>query len=200
MKRKILALLMAIAAVITVTACGEKTSEYHFGEISENTYVNDVYGITADFNDEWIVYSEHEILEWNGYSAEDEVLESDIKAGDEFTEIIAYDYDGYDSVMVRTQKLESDATVDFNELAEADKAEYEEYYASVEYTNIEATVSTRECLGEENTCVNISAELDGDKVYITVVYAQVNDYLLTFEVCSTDDAGAEAILEDFQIK
>lgn len=203
MKRRFLVLLLAVATLFSFSACKkeevvEKEKSFHFGDIYLNTYENTYYGLSAEFEKDWIIYSEDEILETNDISLDEGITEEDVAVGDVLTDLVAYDAASYDSVKVYAEKIGADSSVDLEAKAEEYKTENSEYYASVEYTDIDASVSTREFVGEERTCVNISAKLDGDSVYFTNVYFECDEYLITIEVCSADEAGAEAILACFK--
>lgn len=213
MKKRILVLLMSVMVMFSLSACNDAdkdtdvnnadssdNSEGRFDNVSGTSFDSSVLGLSAEFDEDWILYNNHEILEVNGYSADDVVNEEDIKVGDTLTELTAYDYGSYDCVILYSEKIEKGTELDINSIAEEKKAELEDYYASVDYTNIVAEVSSRDFLDEERTCINISAELEGDKVYFTIVYVVKDSYLLTFDVTASDEAGAETILSDFKLK
>lgn len=199
MKRRILVLLLALATLLSFSACKkeDEVKSFHFGDIYLNTYENAYYGLSAEFNEDWVIYSENEILEVNDIPLDEGISEEDVAVGDVLVDLIAYDYASYDSVKVNAEKI-GDSVVDISAKAEELKTRRSEYYASVEYTDIDASVSTKEFLGEERTCVNISTKLDGEAVYFTTVFFECDDYLLTIEICSADESGANTILSCFK--
>lgn len=199
MKKRVLALLLVVSTLLSFSACKKEDEKtFHFGDISLNTYENTYYGLSAEFDEDWVIYTENEILEMNDVSLDEGISEEDVAVGDVLADLVAYDPASNDSVMVYAEKIGADSSIDITSKAENAKTSYSEYYASVEYTDIESSVATREFLGEERTCVNISAILDGENVYFTNVYFECDDYLLTLEVCASDEAGAEAILSSFK--
>lgn len=199
MRKRIFALLLTGLVLFSFTACKEDKVDSHFGDISSNKYSSASIGLDAEFDEDWVLYTENEILETNGYTADSEIVEEDIKVGDSLTELLAYDIDSMDSVIVYSEKLEADADIDIEAIAEENKLQQEEYLGSSDYTNIETEIASENILGEERTCLNISASLDDENVYISYVYAHENNYLITFVLTSDSDAGVDNILSKFEL-
>lgn len=204
MKKRIFALLLTLLFVFSFTACkGGKEdvkTNGHFGNVTSNSYTCESIGLEAQFEEDWIVYNENEILEVNGFSADDFVSEDDVKVGDSFTELIAYDNASQDAVIVYSEKIASDTVSDVNAIAENHKSEQEEYFSSCGYTDIKSEIITDEVFGEERTCLNITATLDGENVYISYIYVQSDDYLITFVLTSDSDAGVDNVLSKIVLK
>lgn len=200
MKKRIFALLLTGFVLFSFTACKEEKVDSHFGDISSNKYSSSYIGVDVEFDEDWIVYTENEILETNGYSADDVILEEDIKVGDSLTELLAYDIDSEDSVIIYSEKIEADSDIDVEALAEERKVEQEEYLSSYEYTNIETEITTESILGEERTCLNISSTFDEENIYFSYVYVQKDNYLLTFVLSSDSDEGVDNIISKFELK
>lgn len=205
MKRKFFMLLMMISLLFCLSACKGKTEqseeiENHFGEVYLNTFNNPLYELSAEFEEDWIVYNEIEILESNGFNSDDVVLEEDVEVGDKFKELIAYDIDSDDGAFLYAEKLDGDTEVDFNAVAEEELSEQKLYLESVEYTDIDAKTSTKEFLGDERVCLDITAKLDGDNYIFSYIFMEKDNYLLTFLITSDDEAGVENILSAFEFK
>lgn len=111
--KKLLALVLALALVFALTACGSEPTpapedDVELGSMNGGVYKNDFVGITCTLGDEWLYYSEDEILQLNEVvadSADDEELAEQLRSKDSFYDMMAENGETAENVNVVLENL-----------------------------------------------------------------------------------------------
>ena len=214
--KKLLALMLAVMMLITVTACGSTTGEdeirgeqqtseeaYSAGSMDGLKYESSFIGIGCDLPEDWSFYTDEQIRELNNITTE--------AAGEEYEKLLQdaqVIYDMYaisgnqvDTVNVNLEKVNSVALLAF------DMADYyEQTVESIEtaYNNMGATSFDYE-IGritideKEFDSMNIVAVINGTKLYQTAFSKKCSGYIANITVTAIDEATVKNVLDTFYV-
>ena len=214
--KKLLAFMLAIMMLFTVTACGSISSEgevrgdqqtseeaYSAGSMDGLKYESSFIGIGCNLPEGWSFYTDEQIRELNNITTE--------VAGEEYEKLLQdaqVIYDMYaisgnqaDTVNVNLEKVNSVALLAF------DMADYyEQTVESIEtaYNNMGATSFDYEIGkitidGEEFDSMNIVAEINGTKLYQTAFAKKCSGYIANVTVTAIDESTVKDILDTFYV-
>lgn len=201
--KKIIAFLLALSMLLCLCACGaEPEEEKEFvparGTVSNGVYKNEAFGITFKGDGDWYYYSDEEIAETMGVTAE-EIFSEEFAEALENTEMI---YDMY------CAKPSSGETINVNYenlgMLYGTVLDEEAYIASaasqletsltgsgISITRNEA--GTVAISGKEVPCLYVTMEVYGTSIYEVIAVKKVGDWMGAITVASLDEASLEKI-------
>lgn len=200
--KRLFTLLLTLAMILSLAACSQPPEpEFTLGTVSGLTYENSFIGIGCTLDSEWTYYSEEQIKEMNNIASD--------MAGEEFKEQVKNATIVYDMLAVHSNPLRNIninlEKVDPVQLALIDLADnLEKSFPSIEqamknmgYTNIVHEISKVKIGDEEFDCLNNEAEINGIKIYQTVISIKCHGYIASISIGSDSKEDINTILGYF---
>lgn len=199
--KRIITLIISFAMLLTFVSCSSGP-EFSLGTVEGDTYTSEFIGIGFKYGDNWRFYSDKEIKELNQTVenvADDEYLEA-MKNADVVYDMMAINTANQtDNVNVTLEKVNpvTLATLDIAENYEKTVSTVKSTLENMGCSNIKHEVSEVTIDGKEYTCLNITSELGGMKMYQTSVAIKCNGYLANIAVASYGEDRTADILGYF---
>lgn len=175
--------------------------EFSMGEIDGLVYENEFIGIGCELEDEWSFMSDEEIKELNNITAD--------VAGEEYEELLEdaeLIYDMYaiggnqlDSINVNLEKYDK---VTLDSLVVEDALEntipiLEKSFGNMGYTDIETYLDKINIEEEEFTCLYLTGEIEGVRIYQKVFPIKCNGYLANVTITTYEEDRVDSLAERF---
>ena len=175
--------------------------EFSMGEIDGLVYENEFIGIGCELEDEWSFMSDEEIKELNNITAD--------VAGEEYEELLEdaeLIYDMYaiggnqlDSINVNLEKYDK---VTLDSLVVEDALEntipiLEKSFGNMGYTDIETYLDKINIAEEEFTCLYLTGEIEGVRIYQKVFPIKCNGYLANVTITTYEEDRVDSLAERF---
>lgn len=214
--KKLLALLLAVMMLISVTACGSTASEdeirgeqqtsdeaYSAGAVDGLKYESSFIGIGCTLPDDWSFYTDEQIRELNNITTE--------VAGEEYEKLMQdaqIIYDMYaissnqvDTINVNLEKVNSVAllALDMTEYYEQSVESIKTAYNNMGATSFDYTIGEVAIDGEKFVSLNVVAEINGTKLYQTAFAKKCSGYVANITVTSIDEATVKSIIDSFYV-
>ena len=210
--KKLFALLLALATVLSLAACGNDNQnatepletfllidvtgdpfaettgeEFLAGSSVENTYKNEFIGIQCSLNLEWTLTSDAELRTLNQSNAA------------VIYDMMANHSNNTDTVSVVVEKLSAaNGQITEEEYFAAAKEPTKSALTSLGITVQSADIIKLQFAGQERTALAISGDYLGYSVYEYLVAIKCGDYIACVTVCTWDNNTCENILSQFQ--
>ena len=175
--------------------------EFSMGEIDGLVYENEFIGIGCELEDEWSFMSDEEIKELNNITGD--------VAGEEYEELLEdaeLIYDMYaiggnqlDSINVNLEKYDK---VTLDSLVVEDALEntipiLEKSFGNMGYTDIETYLDKINIEEEEFTCLYLTGEIEGVRIYQKVFPIKCNGYLANVTITTYEEDRVDSLAERF---
>lgn len=210
--KKLFALLLALATVLSLAACGNDNQnatepletfllidvtgdpfaettgeEFLAGSSVENTYKNEFIGIQCSLNLDWTFTSDAELRTLNQGNAA------------VIYDMMANHSNNTDTVSVVVEKLSAaNGQITEEEYFAAAKEPTKAALTSLGITVQSADIIKLQFAGQERTALAISGDYLGYSVYEYLVAIKCGDYIACVTVCTWDNNTCENILSQFQ--
>lgn len=215
--KKLIVMALCLSMMSSFAGCSEKTSKESSGEQIENevvsekkfsmgeidglVYENEYIGIGCELEDEWSFMSDEEIKELNNITVD--------VAGEEYEELLEdaeLIYDMYaiggnqlDSINVNLEKYDK---VTLDSLVVEDALEntipiLEKSFGNIGYTDIETYLDKISIEEEEFTCLYLTGEIEGVRIYQKVFPIKCNGYLANVTITTYEEDGVDSLAERF---
>lgn len=174
---------------------------FSMGKIDGCVYESEFIGIGCELEDEWAFMSDEEIKELNNITAD--------VAGEEYEELMEdaeLIYDMYaiggnqlDSINVNLEKYDK-ATLDslvIEDALENTIPILEESFGNIGYTDIETYLDKINIEEEEFTCLYLTGEIEGVRIYQKVFPIKCNGYLANVTITTYGEDNVDSLAERF---
>lgn len=197
-------LLLALVMVFTLAAispAARAEDSFGTGTIEDNVYWNETMKIGCALDETWYFYSEEEIMEANGTTAE--VLEGEIaemiENGGTLTDMFAQNLETGATVNVVFERVSLANSLLYNEknYIEASTATVEEAFAQMGIEDVAYTIQEAEFMGQTHMILQITGLYSGVPVYEQVAVVKDGRNFTVVTVFSVLEGEAEEVLSCF---
>lgn len=197
-------LLLALVMVFTLAAISPAAmaeDSFGTGTIQDNVYWNETMKIGCALDETWYFYSEEEIMEANGTTAE--VLEGEIaemiENGGAITDMFAQNLETGATLNVVFERVSLANSLLYNEknYIEASIPTVEDAFAQLGIENVELTIQDMEFMGETHCAVLITGLYSDVPVYEQVAVVKDGRNFIVVTIFSVLEGEAEEVLSCF---
>lgn len=197
-------LLLALVMVFTLAAispAARAEDNFGTGTIQDNVYWNETMKIGCALDETWYFYSEEEIMETNGLTAdmlEGKIAEM-IENGGAITDMFAQNLETGATVNVVFKRVSLANSLLYNEknYIEASTATVEEALTQMGIENVELTIQDMEFMGETHCAVLITGLYSDVPVYEQVAVVKDGRNFIVVTIFSVLEGEAEEVLSCF---
>lgn len=197
-------LLLALVMVFTLAAispAARAEDNFGTGTIEDNVYWNETMKIGCALDETWYFYSEEEILEANGMTAdmlEGKIAEM-IENGGAITDMFAQNLETGATLNVVFERVSLANSLLYNEknYIEASIPTVEEAFAQMGIEDMAFTVQEAEFMGETHMILQITGLYSGVPVYEQVAVVKDGRNFIVVTVFSVLEGEAEEVLSCF---
>ena len=202
--KKAFTLFLAFAMVFTLAAispAARAEDNFGTGTIQDNVYWNETMKIGCQLDETWYFYSEEEILEVNGMTAE--ALEGEIaemiENGGSITDMFAQNLETGATLNVVFQRVSLADSLLYNEKSyiEASIPTLEEAFAQMGIEDVAFTTQEMEFMGETHCVLLITGMYSGVPIYEQVAVVKDGRNFTVVTVFSVLEGEAEEVLSCF---
>ncbi|MBQ8539641.1 MAG: hypothetical protein IJ433_08320 [Ruminococcus sp.] len=214
--KKLLALLLSVMMIFSVTACGSTTSEdeirgeqktseeaYSAGSVDGLKYESTFIGIGCNLPENWSFYTDEQIRELNNVTtdAAGEEYEKLMQDAQLVYDMYAVNNNNVDSINVNLEKVDSVTllALDMKDYYEHSVDSIETAYTNMGATNFDYTIGKVTIDGEEFDSLDVVAEINGTKLYQTAFAKKCSGYVANITITSIDEATVKSILDSFYV-
>lgn len=222
---KILCVVLALAMLVSLCACGgassvsgtitaseaatteapaEETEEFSIGATANNSYKNEYFGIGIDLNEEWTFMSQEEINEANGMAKDlldKEQYAEALDNGTVFTDMSATASDGILTLNATIEKLNALGTLAVDEESYVDiSLENTDFKAVFKQMGVDMSVvekGTITVAEKEHPCIVLEGEVQGIGFYEKVAAIKKGNYVISITASSLVENVVDEIFEGF---
>ena len=217
-------LVTAMAALLMMAGCGSKPSDntdnstkpsktepedkdtakdlgplFERGVVDGQTYVNEFFGIRAEFSNEWVISTEEGLATMSQQTSEklnNETAKQSIEDGSAILDFYGQSPRSSETVNVFMEDL-GIASVTADMLITGNKAAVKKELESQSFENVSVEKGTAEFLGEDVPCLEISAVYAGYDFYERQVYIINGRNVASITAASFNNDTTQAILDIF---
>lgn len=196
----ILALVM-VFTLAAISPAARAEDSFGTGTIQDNVYWNETMKIGCALDENWYFYSEEEILEVNGMTAEalDGEIAEIIESGGTLTDMFAQSMKTGANVNVVFERVSLANSLFYNEKSyiEASFATVEDAFAQLGIEDVEFTIQEMEFMGETHCSVLITGMYSGVPIYEQVVVVKDGRNFIVVTVFTVLEEELEEVLSCF---
>lgn len=197
-------LLLALVMVFTLAAispAARAEDNFGTGTIQDNVYWNETMKIGCALDETWYFYSEEEIMETNGLTAdmlEGKIAEM-IENGGAITDMFARNLKTGATLNVVFERVSLANSLLYNEknYIEASTATLEEALTQMGIEDVAFTVQEAEFLGETHTILQITGQYSGVPIYEQIAVVKDGRNFIVVTIFSVMEGEAEEVLSCF---
>lgn len=163
-------------------------------------YENDYFGIGCEFDSNWTLENEEQILARNqiAKSLVDEKFASAFDNAANITDMVAVHSNGMDTVNAGIEKLQGAAIlIDEQQYIDITLPQLDEMFTSMGLQDINATAGEMTFAGSKHKCIEVTASFNGVAVYETLVVVKKKNYMLCVTACTWQANGVNDLLANF---
>ena len=197
-------LLLALVMVFTLAAISPAAmAEDNFGTgtIQDNVYWNETMKIGCALDETWYFYSEEEIMEANGLTADmlEGKISEMIENGGAITDMFAQNLETGATLNVVFERVSLPDSLLYNEknYIEASIPTVEEALTQMGIEDVAFTVQEAEFLGETHTILQITGLYSGVPIYEQVAVVKDGRNFIVVTIFSVMEGEAEEVLSCF---
>ena len=197
-------LLLALVMVFTLAAispAARAEDNFGTGTIQDNVYWNETMKIGCALDETWYFYSEEEIMEANGLTADmlEGKISEMIENGGAITDMFAQNLETGANVNVVFERVSLANSLLYNEKSyiEASTATVEEAFAQLGIEDVTYTIQEAEFLGETHTILQITGLYSGVPIYEQIAVVKDGRNFTVVSVFSMLEGEAEEVLSCF---
>lgn len=178
--------------------------EFSLGKAANNTYTNNFLGISCTLPEEWVFYTDEEILALNNMTGDyfdDDALET-LKNASIIYDMYAATATNDKSININLQKLTSAQlmTLDIKASLEAQFDTVKSAYENMGYSNVNVYCEKVTVDGEEFDALILTANYQDMDFYGKTLSFRRGDYLASLSVSSSYSDQTDTILDYFTVK
>lgn len=197
-------LLLALVMVFTLAAispAARAEDNFGTGTIQDNVYWNETMKIGCALDETWYFYSEEEIMEANGLTADmlEGKISEMIENGGTLTDMFAQNLETGATVNVVFERVSLANSLLYNEKSyiEASTATLEEALAQLGIEDVACTIQEAEFMGQTHMILQITGQYSGVPVYEQVAVVKDGRNFTIVSVFSMLEGEAEEVLSCF---
>ena len=197
-------LLLALVMVFTLAAispAARAEDNFGTGTIQDNVYWNETMKIGCALDETWYFYSEEEIMEANGLTADmlEGKISEMIENGGTLTDMFAQNLETGATVNVVFERVSLANSLLYNEKSyiEASTATLEEALAQLGIEDVACTIQEAEFMGQTHMILQITGQYSGVPVYEQVAVVKDGRNFTVVSVFSMLEGEAEEVLSCF---
>lgn len=197
-------LLLALVMVFTLAAispAARAEDNFGTGTIQDNVYWNETMKIGCALDETWYFYSEEEIMEANGLTADmlEGKISEMIENGGTLTDMFAQNLKTGATVNVVFERVSLANSLLYNEKSyiEASTATLEEALAQLGIEDVACTIQEAEFMGQTHMILQITGQYSGVPVYEQVAVVKDGRNFTVVSVFSMLEGEAEEVLSCF---
>lgn len=200
--KRTLSMLLVMALVMTaILPAAYAEDNFGTGSVKDNVYWNETMKIGCELDETWYFYSEEEILQVNGTTAEllDNNIEEIMESGGVLTDMFAQNMETGATVNVVFERLSLTNTLLVNEdtYIKASQSSLQDTFEKIGLENIQMTQQDVEFLGEEHQSLLVTGSVNGVSVYELLVVMKSGRNITVVTVFSLDEAEIDETLNSF---
>lgn len=210
MMKKMVSLLLALAMVVSLAACGgkspetPKTAELCRGTVEDNTYTSEFLHVTLTLDDSWQIADDEAMAELSGLVADsfsDESVKNQLEKGGVVYDLYAMRSDGA-SLNIAIQKLglANGAMMTEDAFAEANMKQLPDVLASSSIKVIDIQKSTFPFAGTEHVSLILTGSVQDVPLYETMVVVKTGSYVSLITAATFQNDGTAELLDLFQAR
>ena len=197
-------LLLALVMVFTlaaITPAARAEDSFGTGTIQDNVYWNETMKIGCQLDETWYFYSEEEILEADGMTAdmlEGKIAEM-IENGGTITDMFAQNLETGATLNVVFERVSLANSLLYNEknYIETSIPTLEEVFAQMGIEDVACTIQEMAFLGETHCVLMITGQYSGVPIYEQIVVVKDGRNFTVVTVFSVMEGEAEEVLSCF---
>ncbi len=170
--------------------------KFSFGDVKGLTYENKFIGLGCTLGSEWTFYTDEQIKELNNIAldAAGEEIEESIKNSDIIYDMYVERNGGIDNINVNLEKANPAqlALIDLEDYYLNAASTLVSSYENMGFTNITYKTGSVNIGGKAFECLNVVSEIQGIKMYQSVITIKCSGYLANVTFTTT---GEDAIAE-----
>ena len=221
--KKIIAVLLAVLMIVSLSACGKTPTEddvrgeqtknestpqnseveFSLGTVEGPVYENRFIGLGCRLKEGWTFYSDEQIRELNNVATElaGEEFEDLMKNADLIHDMYATSSDQMSNINVNLEKAQmlQLAAIDLASNFENAFAILEQSFSNMGYTNISHEVGTITIDNKEFTSLSVTGEINGVKMYQKQIAVKCYGYLANIAVTTFNEDTTDDIYADFYV-
>ena len=215
--KRLAVFLLAVILIVSFTACkkpsdvrGEyeggdpttATQEFDTGRVSANKYTNQFAGITIELGADWTFMTDEQIRQNNeaALGILDEKYEEAIKKATTFTDMMATNANGTDTVGVTFEKLTgANLLLSEQEYMNISKNSLKGALESMGMTDVTLTDGTAPFAGKNHPYIAVSAKYSGIAVYERLAVVKCGEYIVVITACTWQTDSCKTILDAFKV-
>ena len=197
-------LLLALVMVFTLAAispAARAEDNFGTGTIQDNVYWNETMKIGCALDETWYFYSEEEIMEANGLTADmlEGKISEMIENGGAITDMFAQNLETGATLNVVFERVSLPDSLLYNEknYIEASIPTVEEALTQMGIEDVAFTVQEAEFLGETHTILQITGLYSGVPIYEQVAVVKDGRNFIVVTIFSVMEGEAEEVLSCF---
>ena len=197
-------LLLALVMVFTLAAispAARAEDNFGTGTIEDNVYWNETMKIGCALDETWYFYSEEEIMEANGLTADmlEGKISEMIENGGAITDMFAQNLETGATLNVVFERVSLPDSLLYNEknYIEASIPTVEEALTQMGIEDVAFTVQEAEFLGETHTILQITGLYSGVPIYEQVAVVKDGRNFIVVTIFSVMEGEAEEVLSCF---
>ena len=209
MMKKMITLLLALAMVFSLAACGKsadtpKTAELHRGTVEGNTYTSDFLNVTLTLDDSWEIADDEAMAQLSGMvvdSFSDEDVKKQVENGSVIYDFYAMRSDGA-SLNIAIQKLglTNGALMTEDAFAEANLKQLPDVLASSNITVTDIQKTTFSFAGTEHAALTLTGTVQNIPLYETMSVVKIGSYVALITTATFYEDGTAELLNLFQAR
>ena len=197
-------LLLALVMVFTLAAispAARAEDNFGTGTIQDNVYWNETMKIGCALDETWYFYSEEEIMEANGLTADmlEGKISEMIENGGAITDMFAQNLETGATLNVVFERVSLPDSLLYNEknYIEASIPTVEEALTQMGIEDVAFTVQEAEFLGETHTVLQITGLYSGVPIYEQIAVVKDGRNFIVVTIFSVMEGEAEEVLSCF---
>ncbi len=165
-------------------------------------YINEFCGIKANLGGNWVFYSDEELAELSGLTAnilDNEGITAALEAGSVYYDLYASDGDDICSINITYEYLGPllGAMLDVDDYIEITVDNLYPAFEELGMDTVDCTLNTVDFAGEERSGIHVTAGVSGFYFYEQIVCLKVGDYICSICIATYGDDYTEYFLDCF---
>ncbi len=186
------------------TSSEEAQPEFSMGKATSNTYKNDFLGLNCTLPEEWVFYTDKQILELNNVVGEviDEKTASQLENANIIYDMYASIEAEGSSININLEKFSAVqmVTLDIKQVLEAQIDTIKSAYQNMGYTDTQVTYQKVKVDGKEFDALKITAKIQGIDFYSVSFAFKKGNYLANVAIGSLQTDKTDTYMGYFDVK
>ena len=201
--KKILALILALAMLLSFAGCSESGEKVETevitvtperGSVENGIYKNSAFGVSFNADEDWYFLSDAEIAQAIGVAAEEIYGEGTKIEGENVYDAYCVDLDTNATVSINYENLGTVGTLtDANEYLETVMTQL--ISTGADSGVVDAIISNIKISEIQVPCLSIELDYSGTRIYEKVIVKQIGSWMATITLASLSETEIEELVE-----